>query len=302
LLFAVIPYYAFIIYKLFKARHYNFYKYILWGILFFYLGNIGGTFSQIFGWKFLGLFPNNYTQIGTFIELCFFSLGLGGKMIEESREKIKYQKQVLEVQMMALQAQMNPHFTFNCLNAIRNLVLQNQNDKASNYLLKFSKLLRLTLENSMQKQVSLTDNINYLEMYLAMENLRFNETLNYQIIKNLKQHSDSIFIPPMLIQPFVENAVKYAFKNQNADKKIEISFTENQNSLTVLIDDNGMGINQHLNLAPSEYKSRATEITKSYLLQWNSLLEKTITLEIEDKSVVDTQKTGTLVTIKFSLA
>jgi LytS/YehU family sensor histidine kinase len=63
---------------------------------------------------------------------------------------------------MALQAQMNPHFSFNCLNANRNLVLQNQNDKTSNYVLKFSKLHRLTLEKSMQKQVSLTDNINYL--------------------------------------------------------------------------------------------------------------------------------------------
>ncbi len=100
-----------------------------------------------------------------------------------------------------------------------------------------------------------------------MENLRFNETINYQIIKNLTQHSDSIFIPPMLIQPFAENAVKYAFKNQNVDKKIEISFTENQNSLTVLIDDYNVAVNQYLNLTPSEYKLRTTEITKKYLLQ-----------------------------------
>ncbi|MFC5284404.1 sensor histidine kinase [Pedobacter alpinus] len=301
LLFAVIPYYAFIIYKLFRVRHYNFYKYILWGILFFYLGNIGGTFSQVFGWKFLGLLPNNYTQIGTFIELCFFSLGLGGKMVEESREKIKYQKQVLEVQMMALQAQMNPHFTFNCLNAIRNLILQNQNDKASSYLLKFSKLLRLTLENSIRKQISLEENITYLEMYLAMESLRFGESINYSINKNMIKNGDLIFLPPMLLQPFVENAIKHAFHQQAVNKTIKISFTEHLNILVIEVEDNGIGIQKHLNLSQADYKSRATEITKNYLAQWTSLYNRKIDLTIVDKHDLETKETGTLVKISLEL-
>lgn len=299
LLFAVIPYYAFVIYKLFKARHYNFYKYILWGILFFYIGNLGGTLSQIFDWRFFGLFPNNYTQIGTFFELCFFSLGLGGKMIDESREKIKYQKQVLEVQMMALQAQMNPHFTFNCLNAIRNLILQNQNDKASSYLLKFSKLLRLTLENSIRKQISLEENITYLEMYLAMESLRFGESINYSVNKNIIENGDLIFLPPMLIQPFVENAIKHAFHHQSVNKNIKISFTEHLNTFVIEVEDNGIGIHQHLNLSQADYKSRATEITKSYLLKWNNLLSSKIDLKVVDKSLLDKNKSGTLVTISL---
>ena len=298
ILFAVIPYYGFVIYKLFKNRHIKFYKYILWGILFFYLGNIAGTLNQIFEWNFGGLFPNNYTQLGTFLELCFFSLGLGGKMIDESREKLRFQKKVLEVQMMALQTQMNPHFTFNCLNAIRNLVMQQQTEMASSYLLKFSKLLRLTLENSIHKEVSLADKMEYLNMYLNMEQLRFGDSLQFNITKDLLNDAETIFLPPMLVQPFVENAIKHAFIHQAIVKEIKISFKETEKDLSVTIEDNGIGILHHQN-QQKNHVSRATEITKNYLQQWNALYQQQIHLEIIDKSYLNSVEKGTLVVIKI---
>jgi len=287
-----------VIYKLFKNRHIKFYKYILWGILFFYLGNIAGTLNQIFEWNFGGLFPNNYTQLGTFLELCFFSLGLGGKMIDESREKLRFQKKVLEVQMMALQTQMNPHFTFNCLNAIRNLVMQQQTEMASSYLLKFSKLLRLTLENSIHKEVSLADKMEYLNMYLNMEQLRFGDSLQFNITKDLLNDAETIFLPPMLVQPFVENAIKHAFNHQAIVKEIKISFKETEKDLSVTIEDNGIGILHHQN-QQKNHVSRATEITKNYLQQWNALYQQQIHLEITDKGYLNPVEKGTLVVIKI---
>jgi hypothetical protein len=298
ILFAVIPYYGFVIYRLFKNRHIKFYKYILWGILFFYLGNIAGTLNQIFEWNFGGFFPNNYTQLGTFLELCFFSLGLGGKMIDESREKLRFQKKVLEVQMMALQTQMNPHFTFNCLNAIRNLVMQQQTEMASSYLLKFSKLLRLTLENSIHKEVSLADKIEYLNMYLNMEQLRFGGSLQFNISKDLINDAETLFVPPMLVQPFVENAIKHAFNHQTTTKEIKISFKETKKELSVYIEDNGIGILQHQS-EKKNHVSRATEITKNYLEQWNALYQHQIQLEILDKSSLASSEKGTLVIIRI---
>lgn len=301
ILFAIIPYYAYVIYRLFKMRHLSYYRYILWGILFFYLGNIAGTLSQVFGWSFAGLFPNNYTQIGTFIELCFFSLGLGSKMIEESREKIKFQKQVLEAQMMALQTQMNPHFTFNCLNAIRNLVLKQQTEKASTYLLKFSKLLRLTLENSIHKEVTLQNNLSYLEMYLSMEKLRFGDSLNFNLNLHLIQNSSAILIPPMLVQPFVENAIKHAFSSQITHKSITVTFTETIEQLDITVEDNGIGINRKNKHRKEEHISRATAIVNGYLAQWNILYKHKIELSIQDKSFLNPPKNGTIVNIKLSL-
>lgn len=301
ILFAVIPCYGYIIYRLFKMRHLSYYKYILWGILFFYLGNIAGTLSQVFDWNFGGLFPNNYTQIGTFIELCFFSLGLGSKMIEESREKIKFQNQVLETQMMALQTQMNPHFTFNCLNAIRNLVLKKETEKASAYLLKFSKMLRLTLENSVHKEVSLEDNLTYIEMYLSMEKLRFGDSLNFQLKQKLVQNSAAILIPPMLVQPFIENAIKHAFTAEITQKNITISFVESEDVLMITIEDNGVGVDAK----PKNYgshTSRATQIIDNYLLRWNTIYQHKIKLEIDDKKTINLHESGTIVRIELDLA
>lgn len=301
LLFAVIPVYGYIIYRLFKMRHLSYYKYILWGILFFYLGNIAGTLSQIFNWSVGGLFPNNYTQIGTFVELCFFSLGLGSKMIEESREKIKFQNQVLETQMMALQTQMNPHFTFNCLNAIRNLVLKKETEKASVYLLKFSKLLRLTLENSIHKEVSLEDNLTYIEMYLSMEKLRFGDSLNFESHQQLSQDRSTIFIPPMLVQPFIENAVKHAFTAEIQQKNIRIAFIQNGNILEITIEDNGVGINakaKHI----EKHISRANEIIANYLLRWNAIYQHKIKLSVKDKKTINLADSGTIVNIKLELS
>lgn len=301
-LYAVIPYYGYVIFKLFKIRHYNFYRYILWGVLFFYAGNLGGTLSQIYEWSILGLLPNNYTQIGTFLELCFFSLGLGSKMIYESKKKEKYQKQTLELQMMALQSQMNPHFTFNSINAIRNLIIQNHNTKASEYLIKFSKLLRLTLENSVKTNTSLRDSIYYLKLYVDMEGLRFDKTLTFKIIEDVKSNSELIFLPPMLLQPFVENAIKHAFNLQSVNKTIVVSIIQSFKTLIIKIEDNGIGINKSLSVIDSNHVSRATSITKNYISKWNRLLPNLIDLKIEDKKDIDLNETGTLVTIKLRLS
>ncbi|WP_315817812.1 sensor histidine kinase [Paraflavitalea speifideaquila] len=148
--------------------------------------------------------------------------------------------------MSALLAQMNPHFLFNCLNSIDSYIIKNESRKASEYLNSFARLMRLILQNSRSNYISLKDEVETLELYLQMEGLRFRDQFRYEIRIVTQTDTASIVIPPMLIQPYVENAIWHGLMNKHdgTDRKVELLIEERGNNLYCVIQDNGIGRTQ----------------------------------------------------------
>jgi sensor histidine kinase YesM len=159
-----------------------------------------------------------------------------------SRLRIQFLHQRLKSKQLALQAQMNPHFISNSLNAIESLINLNENRKASEYLVKFSRLSRMVLYHCREDQISIQAEMEMLHNYLALEKLRMSERLTYSIHVGDNLDPNYTHIPPMLIQPFVENAIWHGIKPKEGLGAISIQFLRNsQNELLWVIEDNGIG-------------------------------------------------------------
>ena len=155
------------------------------------------------------------------------------------RAKEKAQKTKLELQ--AIQAQLNPHFMFNALGSIQYLVNDNDKEKANQYLTEFSSLLRNSLYNNEQEMVPLSKELQTMDSYIRLEQLRFNFQYQLNIDKNIQQ--ENISIPTLLIQPMIENAIKHGIASLRENGILEIDITQNEKDLIIAIKDNGKGFN-----------------------------------------------------------
>ncbi|PSR53803.1 hypothetical protein AHMF7605_09850 [Adhaeribacter arboris] len=168
------------------------------------------------------------------------------KILMAKNQEIKesnLKRQMSELEMKALRAQMNPHFIFNCMNSINRLILDGDADCASRYLVKLSKLIRLILENSEKTSVSLENELTMLDAYLQLESLRFKGRIGYEFRVEDAIDQENTFLPPMVLQPFVENAIWHGLmhKEKNEPGFIRISIEEKADRLTCVIEDNGVG-------------------------------------------------------------
>lgn len=144
-----------------------------------------------------------------------------------------------EVEMKALRSQINPHFIFNCLNSIHHYMHSNDLKLAGEYLVKFSQLIRHVLESSYSRMVPLSDEIEALRLYIQLEQLRLNHSFNFVINTEEFTDQDAISIPPMLIQPFVENSIWHGLNNRGEGGMITIKVTRADEMLKCTIEDNG---------------------------------------------------------------
>jgi tetratricopeptide (TPR) repeat protein len=156
------------------------------------------------------------------------------------KRRLTLQKEVAEYEQKALHLQMNPHFVFNCLGSISSFIVQNGTDSAIKYLSKFSKLMRLTLEYSKGSLIPIDKEIESLQNYLELEQLRFNKIFDFSIQQG-DAIEDDMALPPLLIQPFVENAILHGVVPKETQGKIDISFDVIDNELVCTIADNGIG-------------------------------------------------------------
>ena len=168
------------------------------------------------------------------------------RMLSLKNEEIKevnFKRQMSELEMKALRAQINPHFLFNCMNSINRMILRSETDKASSYLTKFSKLVRLILENAEAPMVSLENELALLESYIQLEELRFKGKINYNISVDKSIEPESTYLPSMVLQPFVENAIWHGLmhKEENEKGNISIVVREENDRLMCTIEDNGVG-------------------------------------------------------------
>jgi tetratricopeptide (TPR) repeat protein len=176
------------------------------------------------------------------------------KIIEEVTIKIA------ETEISALRSQMNPHFIFNCLNSIKLYSLENDSESASVYLTKFSKLIRLVLENSRTERLTLEKEIDTLQLYIEMEIMRFKEKVKYEIVISPEIDLQYVEIPPLLIQPFVENAIWHGLLHKEFGGKVSILINLiSENMLEIQIIDNGIGREKSI-----EYKSKTATKHKSF--------------------------------------
>jgi ligand-binding sensor domain-containing protein len=222
--------------------------------------------------------------------------------IKSIKRKAETQSILKDMEMKALRAQMNPHFIFNALNSIKESILSGNEDEATRYLDKFSKLIRMVLENSLYKQISLQQEIAYLQLYLEMEVFRFEE-LQFTLECDEQLHKDFIHIPPMLVQPFVENALKHGLAHLAGRKQLNILFSPlSDTELKVLIIDNGIGRKHSAEINKSRgggHRSLGLKITEERLQL--SAVASNQSVTIKDLYNKDGEAMGTEVTLIISL-
>ena len=183
------------------------------------------------------------------------------------KKTLTLQKELAEYEQKALHLQMNPHFVFNCLGSISSFIVQNGAHSAVRYLTKFSKLMRLTLEYSKQSLIPIDKEIEGLENYLELEQLRFNHKFDFKISKD-QAIEDDLALPPLLLQPFVENAIIHGIIPGKVQGLITINFTIDSQNLICTITDNGIGFHKSAALKMDTvvvHKSMALDITKKRL-------------------------------------
>jgi len=221
-------------------------------------------------------------------------------LIEEEAKKTELEKlknQVLEVEMKALRAQMNPHFLFNSLNSIKSLILQTKEEEASAYLSKFSTLLRSILNYSEKQKIKLSEEIEALRLYIELESLRFDSDFNYQIQIDKTIDGSFIRIPPLILQPFAENAIWHGLLPiKEGQHKLNINIIRKKDFLFFEIEDNGVGRKKASTLPKKENeKSMGIDITKKRI----QLLHPENDIEIIDLVDNNQQALGTKVVIKL---
>jgi len=176
------------------------------------------------------------------------------------QREAELQQRISQTEISALRAQMNPHFIFNCLNSIQYFAARNDADSASEYLSKFSRLIRLVLENSRSEKVTLHNELETLRLYIEMEAMRFRDKFSYAINMNQEIDSEQIQIPPLLLQPFVENSIWHGLMHKEEGGSVRIDVTQpTEQLLRVEITDDGIGRAQ-----AAEYKSKSATSNKSF--------------------------------------
>lgn len=157
------------------------------------------------------------------------------------KDKDSIRQQATELEIRALRSQMNPHFIFNCLSSINKYIVRNETVAASDYLTRFSRLIRMVLINSGKPMITLEDELDMLRLYLDLERLRFKEAFDYNITFTNSVAPSDIFVPPLLFQPFCENAIWHGLMNKTTLGQLTLAISTEGDSLQCTITDNGVG-------------------------------------------------------------
>lgn len=223
---------------------------------------------------------------------------------EKERLQAVYEKNLAQTEMLAARMQINPHFLFNCLNSIKYLIQKNQSKKATNYLVVFSRFIRMVLESGKNHVISLEEEIELVQYYLKLEENRFDGGFSYQINTPEKVNLDQVLIPPLLLQPYVENAIWHGLLPSRKDEKIlRIDVIASGETLDIIIDDNGVGRQARQipkKAQPSKKKSMGMEITQERIELFNKNYDFDISCSIIDKKDGQGAAGGTKVVIRLA--
>jgi len=195
------------------------------------------------------------------------------RRIRAIREEAFIQNQLNELEMKALKAQMNPHFIYNALNSIQSLIVDEKKSEAINYVGTFSRLLRQVLEHTDSNVITLEKELQTLRLYVQLESLRLNINLKYEITTDTELMTEYEKVPPLILQPFVENALWHGLSRKEGEKNLKISVSQTEEYLVCIIEDNGIGRTKAATFKKSTatemYASRGIDITIKRLTEFN---------------------------------
>jgi anti-sigma regulatory factor (Ser/Thr protein kinase) len=219
--------------------------------------------------------------------LVIVLLGLIFLFYKRRRDSIQIQKdlankaKISETEMKLLRLQLNPHFIFNSLNSIADFIQKNNMTEADNYLTKFAKLMRGTLESSEEKEIPLKEELDMIDLYIQLEARRLGNTISYEINVDQSVDKDNTLVPPLILQPFVENSIWHGLSNKKDGGKIVIDIKLEHNMLAITIEDNGVGRNLG-NIKATNKKSFGVSLTQERLALLNATKGVSPSLEFKE--------------------
>lgn len=242
-----------------------------------------------------------YTVLALFLSVITYLLVI--RRIKNIRKESSLKEKIAEAEMIALRAQMNPHFIFNCMNIIDGLITGNRREEAKNFLQKFSKLIRLVLENSQHQLVPLSSDLKTLQLYTEMEAIRYNHRFAYEFNIDGELLDDNYKIPPLLLQPYVENAIVHGLRHkEDGPGKLIVSMKNENGKLSVWIEDNGVGRKRSAEINKENHKSHkqiGMQVTEKRIELLRTINPADIQLTITDLN--DKKETGTIVHLTLPL-
>jgi LytS/YehU family sensor histidine kinase len=223
---------------------------------------------------------------------------------EQKQKETKLHLNVSEMEMKALRSQMNPHFVFNALQSIQTFLIRNKSEDANHYLLKFSKLMRAVLENSLHSEVPLKDDMQALELYMQLESIRLKYPFTYaiHIAEDIDPETDTL--PPLILQPFVENAIWHGLQYKSGPGHITIHISREHNVLKAVVEDNGIGRSIHNRVVPDvllKKESLGMKLTEERLKVLNEVKKTNARFKIIDLFTSENQPSGTKVELSLPL-
>jgi LytS/YehU family sensor histidine kinase len=212
----------------------------------------------------------------------------------------EYQRNLWQAEILASRMQMNPHFLFNCLNSVKYFFQKRESQEAIKYLTTLSKLMREILQTGKQQSISLFEELEMVKKYVQLEANRFNQDLDFGVFHEGFEESDlkSIHIPPLILQPFIENAIWHGLvPSQRSDKRLGVELSRENNHLVVSLEDNGVGRNHFQQSQNSLHKGMGIQITADRISLFNKMTKNEIKIETIDLQDDHQQPTGTCVKI-----
>ena len=276
------------------------------GSTFLMLGALIGILTQAFSNQSLILLriePSIVFGLGTLIEIFFFSIAIGNRSYNIQREQNSLFKAMKESELRTLRSQINPHFVFNSLNSIKSYILTHRPIEAAEYLTDFSILMRSILQQSKEQLIPLSDELETAILYIKLEKLRFED--NFEFIYELDPSiiTNEISIPPMLLQPYIENAIKHGLMNKQGKRVLQLHIKQLEENIEILIEDNGIGREQASLLRRNmpKYQSMGMSINDERIKLLSQANDLFIQIVIEDKKNLSGEAEGTKVTITIPI-
>lgn len=239
------------------------------------------------------------------IALSIFALITVVVFSVSKQKRLKNEKKILSLKQDALRSQMNPHFMFNALNSIKLYIIENDKKKATSYLNKFSKLMRKILVASSIQETTLAEEIETMELYMSIENIRFSNEIDFSVIIDSSLNLESIKIPPLVLQPFLENSLWHGLSSKGEGKKMTIHIHKiSSEYIQIEITDNGIGREASAKIKAKKSINRESvgiNLTNDRLSNFSKNLKNEYSINYEDLKDENNIALGTKVVIKFPL-
>jgi len=232
----------------------------------------------------------------TVVLFSFFRIRL-----RELKKRNRIETELNRFRQQALSAQMNPHFIYNSLNSVQSYILRNEREKSSEYLSRLGNLMRRILDNSQYPAITLKEELEALNLYVQMEQVRFQDNFEFLLDVDEKVNLDEVNVPPLIIQPYVENAIHHGLRMKQGKRILKVQVFRKDQHLCIHIKDNGIGRKRAERMnkqKATQHKSYGTEITSKRLLLYSELYHKDIRIAIVDLTDENGEAAGTGVEIE----